>query len=111
MPQGLARVRRLPESATLKSDMATGFSADDICQTELAARQGNGINVRLLWSRSTDLVTVSVADAANGDFFELVLADNDRPMDVFHHPYAHAAARGVEFRNRWPEPEVLPDAA
>jgi hypothetical protein len=46
---------------------------DDISRTELASRETNGITVRLLWSRSTNLVTVAVDDAANDDYFELVL--------------------------------------
>jgi hypothetical protein len=66
-------------------------------RTELAARESNGVSVRLFWSRSTDLLTVTVSDATNGDYFELVLEQDERAMDVFHHPYAHAAARGVEF--------------
>jgi hypothetical protein len=91
--------------------MTTGSSTDETWQTEPATRESNGITVRLLWSRSVNLVTVTVADAANDDFFELVLDEHDRAMDVFHHPYAHAAARGLEFRSGRLEPEVLPDAA
>ena len=75
---------------------------DEHWRTELASRESNGITVRLLWSRPTGLVTVSVDDAANDDYFELVLDEDDRPLDVFYHPFAHAAARGLE---------VLPDAA
>ncbi len=59
----------------------------DISRTELASRGTHGITVRLLWSRSTNLVTVAVDDAANDDHFELIL-DAGRP-----------------------EPEVLRDAA
>jgi hypothetical protein len=66
--------------------------------TELAARESNGVSVRLFWSRSTNIVTVTVSDATNGEYFELVLDENERALDVFHHPYAHAAARGLEFR-------------
>jgi hypothetical protein len=80
-------------------------------RTELASRVSNGISVTLLWSRETNLVTVAVADEANGDFFELVLEEHEQALDVFHHPYAHAAARGVEFSLGRPEPEVLADAA
>ena len=70
---------------------------DDISRTELASREANGITVRLLWSRSTNLVTVTVDDAANDDYFELTLDEGERALDVFHHPFAHAAARGIEF--------------
>jgi hypothetical protein len=80
-----------------------------IARTELASRETNGITVRLLWSRSTNLVTVAVDDAANGDYFELILDEDDRALDVFHHPFAHAAARGIEFRTG--RPQLLLDAA
>jgi hypothetical protein len=87
-------------------------AADETWRTELATRESNGITVRLFWSRSTNLVTVAVADTANDDYFELVLDEHERALDVFHHPFAHAAARGLEFRTRpEPEPEVLLDAA
>ena len=45
----------------------------DISRTELASRGTHGITVRLLWSRSTNQVTVAVDDAANDDYFELLL--------------------------------------
>jgi hypothetical protein len=82
---------------------------DDISRTELAMRETNGITVRLLWSRSTNLVTVAVDDSATDDYFELILDEDDQALDVFHHPFAHAAARGVEFRTG--RPELLLDAA
>jgi hypothetical protein len=82
---------------------------DDSARTELASRETNGITVRLLWSRSTNLVTVAVDDAANDNYFELVLEEHDRALDVFHHPFAHAAARGIEFSTA--RPELLLDAA
>jgi len=84
---------------------------DEIWPTELARRESNGITVRLLWSRRTGLVTVAVADAANDEYFELVLGEHERALDVFHHPFAHAAARGLDFGTGRPELEVLPDAA
>jgi hypothetical protein len=80
-------------------------------RTELAARESHGIVVKLYWSRQTDVVTVTVADSANDEYFELVLEEDDRPLDVFHHPYAHAAARGLDYRTHSREWEVLADAA
>ena len=82
---------------------------DDIWRTELESRETNGITVRLFWSRLTNLVTITVDDAANGDHFELVLDEHDRALDVFHHPFAHAAARGIEFRTS--RPQLLLDAS
>jgi hypothetical protein len=74
------------------------------------SRECNGLAVRLLWSRQTNLVTVAVIDAASGDNFELVLDEHEPPLDVFYHPFAHAAARGLAFQTRRPESEVLLDA-
>ena len=85
--------------------------AYEFWRTELAARESNGVTVRLLWSRPTNLVTVTVWDSANDDYFELVLDEHDRALDVFEHPYAHAAARGLDFAMGRPEPEVVLDAA
>jgi hypothetical protein len=86
-------------------------ATDDISRTELASRGTHGITVRLLWSRSTNQVTVAVDDAANDEYFELVLDERDRALDVFHHPFAHAAARGLELGAHRREQEVLRDAA
>ncbi len=79
--------------------------------TELMSRESNGITVRLLWSRAMNLVMVAVADAASDDYFELVLDEDEPALEVFNHPFAHPAARGLEFRTRRPEPEMLRDAA
>jgi hypothetical protein len=84
---------------------------DETWRTELMSREANGITVRLLWSRAMNLVTVAVADVASDDYFELVLDEHEPALEVFNHPFAHAAARGLEFRTRRPEPEMLRDAA
>ena len=86
-------------------------ATDGTWRTELVSRESNGITVRLLWSRATDLVTVAVVDAASNDQFELVLEEHEAALEVFNHPFAHAAARGLEFRTRQPEREALRDAA
>ena len=65
-------------------------------RTELTAREDNGVSVVLYWTRETNVLAVTVDDAMTGDYFELVLADNERPLDVFYHPFAFARARGVE---------------
>jgi hypothetical protein len=84
---------------------------DETWRTELLSRESNGITVTLLWSRATNLVTVAVADAASDDYFELVLDEDEPALEVFNHPFAHAAARGLEFRTQRPEPEMLREAA
>jgi hypothetical protein len=96
---------------TLRRDLEMFEDTDETWRTELASRESSGITVKLFWSRATSLVTVAVADAANDDYFELVLEEHERALDVFHHPYAHAAARGVEFGTRQPQPEELLDTA
>jgi hypothetical protein len=86
-------------------------STNDISRTELVSRESNGITVTLLWSRRTNVVTVAVADASNDDYFELVIDEHERALDVFHHPFAHAAARGLAFGTTEPEREVVRHAA
>jgi hypothetical protein len=66
---------------------------------ELDHRSNDGIDVRLLWSPRDDHVVVTVADARNGERFELDLRDGDSPLDVFWHPYAYAACRRVDTRS------------
>ena len=57
---------------------------------ELAARERDGISVRLLWHPHENAVTVSVEDVRLGDCFELAVAP-ERALDAFHHPFAYAA--------------------
>ena len=63
---------------------------------ELDYRATDGVEVALLWSPSNDVVSVQVVDAKANEAFELVLDEHDRPLDVFHHPYAYAAMRGLD---------------
>lgn len=60
---------------------------------ELHSRSGDGIQVRLLWNERDDTTIVAVADAKAGEDFTVEVRQDDRPLDVFHHPYAYAAAR------------------
>ena len=55
-----------------------------------------GIEVALLWHRTTGELTVSVTDAASGASFELPVAP-DEALTAFHHPYAYAAVRRVDY--------------
>lgn len=66
--------------------------ADD--RVELARRDGSDLVVSLLWNRVSGELAVSVQET-DGDLFELSLASNERPLDVFYHPYAYAALRTV----------------
>ena len=57
---------------------------------ELAAREGDGIQVTLHWHPGDNALTVSVEDTRAGHGFRLAVAP-DRALDAFYHPYAYAA--------------------
>jgi hypothetical protein len=63
---------------------------------ELAHRATDGLEVLLFWHEATNELTVSVSDERTGAYFELD-AGPDEALDVFYHPYAHAAFRGVPY--------------
>jgi hypothetical protein len=73
------------------------FHTDENGREELARRTCAGIEVTLLWSRETKTAAVTVDDAPAENHFELVIADTDDALDVFLHPYAHAAWRGLPY--------------
>jgi hypothetical protein len=87
----------------------TAEFAFDYPWTELAVREQNGISVRLLWTRGTTVLAVEVVDERNGDSFELVLGPDEAPLDVFYHPYAYAAARGLDLQSSTSEQEETVD--
>jgi len=53
--------------------------------------------VTLLWSEDTNSVAVHVRDGATHEEFELVVDSDVNPLDVYEHPYAYAAWRGVDY--------------
>ncbi len=59
--------------------------------TELSNRTNGGLEVTLLWSRSSGRVKVAVSDSKLGDRFELHVAGADA-LAAFHHPFAYAAS-------------------
>ena len=63
---------------------------------ELDHRCNDRIDVSLLWDERADRVTVAVADHKTGARFEIELRDGERALDVFHHPFAYAALRGID---------------
>jgi hypothetical protein len=65
-------------------------------KTELDHRTSDGIDVRLLWDRDSGRTYVSVDDSRTGTSFELEVGENDSPLEVFRHPYAHAAFQRVD---------------
>lgn len=66
------------------------------CTRELAQRKTGAVEIALVWHMVTDTLSVSVKDASNGTEFR-PLVEAAEAMDVFHHPYAYAASRGVEY--------------
>ena len=63
-------------------------------ETELAHRENDGIAVTLLWHTLSNRLTVVVRDWRTGEAFDLQ-AQAQNAMDLFHHPYAYAARRGL----------------
>jgi hypothetical protein len=61
---------------------------------ELASRESAGIHVTLYWSREGNTLSVVVRDNRTGEEFSMA-AEPAEAMDVFRHPFAYAAKRGV----------------
>ena len=59
---------------------------------ELDHRSSDRIEVRLLWRARDNRVIVAVADGKTGERFSVDVRDGQNALDVFHHPFAHAAA-------------------
>jgi hypothetical protein len=64
----------------------------------LASRENGGIRVTLLWAADTNAVAVLVRDESTDDRFELLVEPELNPVDVYKHPYAYAAWRGINYR-------------
>jgi hypothetical protein len=64
--------------------------------TELAQRAGDGIVVSLMWSRADNVLRVSIANTQTGEELELD-AHPDNALDIYYHPYAYAAYRGLDY--------------
>jgi hypothetical protein len=77
--------------------------------TELAQRAGDGIVVSLMWSRADNVLRVSVANTQTGEEFELD-AHPDNALDIYYHPYAYAAHRGLDYGARTAEPPASDEA-
>jgi hypothetical protein len=73
---------------------------------ELDRREMDGLEVTLLWYPQEDYASVAVSDSRTGEAFELVLGAGDSALDVFRHPYAYAALRGLEYGSRVSDDEL-----
>jgi hypothetical protein len=92
-----------------QNDREEGVMTGSSATRELAHRATDGVEVALLWYPSNDVVSVRVVDTRAGESFELVLGDGDRPLDVFQHPYAYAALRGLDIGSTR-DSELVPSA-
>jgi hypothetical protein len=65
---------------------------------ELAHREGDGLEVTLLWQPANDELTVCVCDQRRGAYFE-IHPECSAALDVFYHPYSYAAAAAVHYED------------
>lgn len=63
---------------------------------ELHSRFNQGTQVRLLWNREDNRVWVSVLHTRSGQIFTVDVEKDERPLDVFNHPFAYAAYHGID---------------
>ena len=68
----------------------------------LASRRNTGIRVALLWAAETNTIAVRVRDDSTNEQFELLVEPETNPLDVYEHPYAYAAWRGIDYRTASP---------
>jgi hypothetical protein len=61
----------------------------DSQRRELARRTNHGLEVALFWTKSSNRVTIEVADARLDDFIAFEVAGPDA-LDAFYHPYTYA---------------------
>lgn len=62
---------------------------------ELDERENDGIRVTLVWNRETGELKVLVSDERTLESFVLDVAKGEDAYDVFNHPFAYAAFRGL----------------
>lgn len=63
---------------------------------ELDERESNGIRVTLAWNREADVLLVLVWDERTEESFALEVEQGEDAYDVFNHPFAYAAFRGID---------------
>ena len=63
---------------------------------ELDHRSSDRIDIHLLWREDDGQVLVTVADEKTGDRFTIEVREDERALDVFHHPYAYAESWAVK---------------
>jgi len=60
---------------------------------ELDHRVSDGIAVWLLWRPQDDRALVAVRDAKTGESFTIEVAEGQKALEVFRHPYAYVGNR------------------
>jgi hypothetical protein len=65
---------------------------------ELAYREGDGLEVTLLWQPTTDELTVCVCDHRRGAYFE-IRPEGSSALDVFYHPYSYEPSAIVHYED------------
>jgi hypothetical protein len=71
--------------------------------TDLASRRSGHYEIVLFFHAPTGALTVSVLDEVTGVAHDLSVRPEEA-LDVFHHPFAHAARRRVPFPQLQPAP-------
>jgi len=61
--------------------------------TELASRANGGLEISLLWNKSSDRVKVAIADTTLDQRFDIDVAGADA-LAAFYHPFAYAGTLG-----------------
>ena len=96
----LTGVRR--RRSTEEQAVRTSETMSDLLY-ELDHRSNDRIDVWLLWCERDNRVLVAVADEKTGERFEVEVREGEQALDVFNHPYAYAAWRGIDTRSEIPE--------
>jgi hypothetical protein len=79
---------------TTTKEAAMSSSTQAQSWVELADRQGDGLDVRLLWNRSDGRVKVTVTRLVANRVAELQVAPEDA-LEAFHHPFAYRRSAPV----------------
>ena len=62
---------------------------------DLATREGDGLEITLLWSESADRLKVVVSDERSDQRYDVDVAPGDA-LRAFYHPFAYDASIEVE---------------
>ena len=74
--------------------------------SELAIREGDGLEISLLWSKSAGRVKVTVLDQRLEEYFDIHVA-GAQALRAFYHPFAYASGQGIYFGDTMSEAASL----